>query len=279
MRVRARCLCSIAGLVLAFAGLATYPLTASAESIANGITLASAPQASIVFDRHNRPIFTFFRERRTDVPLDRVSANLIQAVLAIEDRRYFSHHGVDFIRMFGAAWADVRAGRLVEGGSSITQQLVRLDALTRQRTLERKAVEALMAISVERRFTKTQILEAYLNRVYLGDGYYGVEAAARGYFGKPAADLSVAEAAAIAGVIKPPTAYARRGAPARAVTRRNRVLRAMRDNGSLTAGAASDLERAPLTTAPPDHDELAESGHADDGASYCGLYFKEEIRR
>jgi 1A family penicillin-binding protein len=269
----------VAGLALALAGLATYPLSASAASIADGITLDPAPQASIVFDRNDRPVFTFFRERRTDVPLDRVSPHMLDAVLAIEDRRFYSHNGVDFIRVLGAAWADLRARRVVEGGSSITQQLVRLDALTRERTFQRKVREMLMAIAIERRFGKSQILEAYLNRVYFGDGYYGIESAARGYFATSAADLTALEAATLAGIIKSPTKYALREAPERAVERRNRVLRAMRDNGSLSAEETRDLENAALTTAPPDHDELGDAEHASDDAGYCGLYFKEEIRR
>jgi len=274
-----RRLCCVVGIAIAIAGLATYPLSASAMAVADGITLAPAPQASIVFDRNDRPVFTFFRERRTDVPLDRVSPNMIAAVLAIEDRRFYSHHGVDLIRVFGAAWADVRARRVVEGGSSITQQLVRLDTLTRERTFQRKVREMVMAIAIERRFGKSQILEAYLNRVYFGDGYYGIESAARGYFGKSAADLTVLEAATLAGVIKSPTAYALREAPERAVERRNRVLRALRDSGLFSEPQTRELENAALTTAPPDHDELGVAEHASDEGAYCGLYFKEEIRR
>src|SRR5580765_4853410 len=222
-----RCLCCVAGIAIAIAGLATYPLSASAMAVAAGITLDPAPQASIVFDRNDRPVFTFFRERRTDVPLDRVSPNMIAAVLAIEDRRFYSHNGVDLIRVLGAAWADVRARRVVEGGSSITQQLVRLDTLTRERTFQRKVREMLMAMAIERRFRKAAILEAYLNRVYFGDGYYGIESAAQGYFGKTAEDLTPVEAATLAGLIKSPSAYAPREAPERALARRNRVLRAM----------------------------------------------------
>jgi penicillin-binding protein 1A len=275
-----RCrLCSIAGLAIALAGLATYPLIADAAAVANTITLEPAPQMSIVYDRHDRPVFTFFRERRTDVPLDRVSPNMIAALLAVEDRRFFEHHGVDYIRVMGAAWADVRARRIVQGGSSITQQLVRVDALSRQQTIARKVREMLMAIEIERRFTKEQILEAYLNRVYYGDGYYGVEAASRGYFGKGAADLTMAEAAALAGVVKSPSAYALRESPERAIERRNVVLRAMRDAGVLSPDAARDLERAELTVVPLDHEEDhgAEGTTADE--AFCGLYFKEEIRR
>lgn len=275
-----RChLCSIAGLVVALAGLATYPFTTAAASVADGITLDSAPQTSIVFDLHDRPIFTFFSERRTDVPLDRVSPHMIAAVLAIEDRRFYRHHGVDFIRVVGAAWADLRARRFVQGASSITQQLVRLDALTPKRTMTRKLREMQMAIAIERRFTKAQILEAYLNRVYYGDGYYGVEAAARGYFGKSAADLTVVEAATLAGVIKSPSAYALREATERAITRRNLVLRAMHDTGTLSAADAQQLQNTQLTVEPADHDERAEGEESSGDGAFCGLYFKEEIRR
>ena len=276
---RCRLLCSVAGLAIALAGLATYPFTAAAASVADGITLEPAPQESIVFDVNDRPIFTFFRERRTDVPLDRVSPHMVAAVLAIEDRRFYQHHGVDFYRVLGAAWADVRARRIVQGASSITQQLVRLDALTPQRTFERKAREALLALAIERRFTKSQILEAYLNRIYYGDGYHGIEAASRGYFGKSADELTVAEAATLAGVIKSPSKYALREAPERAIGRRNLVLRAMRETGALTAAEARELENAPLTVEPPDHDERADGEDPSHEGAFCGLHFKEEIRR
>ena len=248
-------------------------------SVADGITLDPAPQASIVFDRNDRPVFTFFRERRTDVPLDRVSPHMIDAVLAIEDRRFYTHNGVDFFRVFGAAWADVRARRVVEGGSSITQQLVRLDTLTRERTLQRKVREMLMAIAIEQRFDKSQILEAYLNRVYFGDGYYGIESAARGYFATSAArsdaprsrhagrDHQVAGELRVAG-------SARAGGRA-AESRSPRHARQRLDLGAETR----ELENAELSTVPPDHDELGDAEHVSDDAGYCGLYFKEEIRR
>lgn len=278
MSLRCRLVC-IAGLTLALAALATYPIAVAAASIAKRLTLDPAPQATIVFDLHDQPVFTFYREERTDVPLDRVSANLVAAVLAIEDRRFYQHHGVDFVRLAGAAWADLRAGRLVQGGSSITQQLVRLNALTPRRTLDRKFRELLLANAIEHRYGKTEILEAYLNRVYLGDGYYGIEAAARGYFGKGADQLTVLEAATLAGLIKSPSAYAPREAPDRAKARRNRVLRAMRDAGSLTAADSRTLQDAPLTVEPRGHDELTREEDPSDDNRFCGLYFKEEIRR
>jgi membrane peptidoglycan carboxypeptidase len=254
MRRGRRLLC-IGGLTIGLAALATYPISAGVATLADGITLTPAAQATIVFDVHDRPVFTFFREDRTDVALDRVSPQMIAAVLAIEDRRFYEHHGVDFVRVLGAAWADLRARRFVEGGSSITQQLVRLDTLSRQRTISRKVREMLLATAIERRFAKPAILEAYLNRVYFGDGYYGIESAARGYFGKTAENLTAVEAATLAGLIKSPSAYAPREAPDRALARRNRVLRAMRDTGALTAEDARVLASLPLRVQQRDHDE------------------------
>jgi len=245
--------------------------------MADGITLDPAPQKTIVYDRDNQPVFSFFREQRTDVSLDRVAPAMTAAVLAIEDRRFYQHHGIDFVRVFGAAWADVRARRYVQGGSSITQQLVRIDALSSQRTLRRKMREALLAPVIERRFSKTEILEAYLNRIYFGDGYYGVESAAHGYFGKNAADLTVLEAATLAGVIRSPRFYGPRSAPDRSRSRRNVVLRAMVANGNLSASDALLLEREPLAVRPPDEDPGGDD--ASQGTQASGLYFREAIRR
>jgi 1A family penicillin-binding protein len=267
------------GLAIALAGLATYPISAEVASVAQRITLDPAPQATIVFDVHDQPVFTFYREERTDVPVDRVSPHMLAAVLAIEDRRFYQHHGIDFVRLLGAAWADFRARRVVQGGSSITQQLVRLSALTNQRTLDRKFREMLLANAIERRYGKSEILEAYLNRVYFGDGYYGIEAAARGYFGKAADQLTVIEAATLAGLIKSPSIYAPREAPERAKARRNRVLRAMHDAGRLTPTEWRTLEDAPLTVLPRGHDEWTRRDDSAGGNRFCGLYFKEEIRR
>jgi len=151
--------------------------------------LGPRPQATVVYDRFDQPAFSFYLEQRADVPLERVSPHMIDALLAVEDRRFFSHHGVDPARILKAAWRNWRAGRIVEGGSTITQQLARAEQLSPERTFSRKIREAALATRLEDRYTKREILSAYLNSVYFGDGYYGVEAASRGYFGKSAADL------------------------------------------------------------------------------------------
>src|SRR3954463_9696681 len=208
--------------------------------------LAPRPQATIVYDRYDRPAFTFFIEQRIDVPLQRVSQHMIDALLSVEDRRFFSHHGIDPIRILGAACRNFRAGRIVEGGSTITQQLARA-SLSSERTYDRKVREILLAAQIEQRYTKAQILEQYLNTVYLGDGYYGVEAASQGYFGKPASALEPHEAALLAALVRSPSNDAPSVAPARALKRRNLVLRLMRRNGVLSDAAWRTASATPMT--------------------------------
>jgi penicillin-binding protein 1A len=156
-------------------------------------------RATTIADEKGRHAFTIFQEQRLQVPLSRVSPNLIDAIIAIEDRRFYSHSGVDPIRIAGAAVFDLVNYRAEQGGSTITQQLARLTLLTPDKTIRRKLQEAVLATRFERTFTKTEILELYLNKAYFGDGLHGVEAASLGYFGRHASELNVAEAALIAG--------------------------------------------------------------------------------
>src|SRR5262249_30637758 len=151
--------------------------------------IGAHPQATLVFDRQNRQVFSFFVEQRKDVELDQVSARMIDALVSVEDRRFYSHHGLDLVRIVKAGWRNRPRGRIVEGGSTLTQQLARLEQLMPDRTFTRKIREAMIAVRLEERYSKPQILTAYLNAVYFGDGYYGVEAASRGYFHKPASAL------------------------------------------------------------------------------------------
>ena len=236
--------------------------------------LAPRPQATIVYDRNGEPAFTFFVEKRIAVPLDRVSPHMIDALLAVEDRRFFMHRGVDFVRVAGAAWRNFRAGRILQGASTVTQQLART-SLSPERTYDRKIREILIAAEIEHRYTKAQILEAYLNTVYLGEGYYGVEAASRGYFGKAAADLQPAEAALLAALVRSPSTDAPGAAPARALKRRNLVLRLMHEQGKISGGEY----RTSLAAKLPDrtHRETDTSGLL--AASGTGRYFQEELRR
>jgi penicillin-binding protein 1A len=239
--------------------------------------LAPRPQATIVYDRNGRPAFTFFVEQRIAVALDRVSPHMIDALLAVEDRRFFSHHGVDPIRIAGAAWKNFRAGRILEGGSTITQQLARA-SLSSERTYDRKIREILLAAEIEQRYTKAQILEQYLNTVYLGDGYYGVEAASQGYFGKPASALEPHEAALLAALVRSPSSDAPSVAPARALKRRDLVLRLMQRQGRISDATLRSAMANPVPKSSPHAAQSAPDAIAANGPD-SGLYFQEEVRR
>jgi len=186
--------------------------------------------------------------RRTLVTLDEVPRALVLAVLAAEDARFPSHRGVDYRAIVRAAWVNYRAGRVVEGASTITQQLARNllpQEIGKEQSLRRKVREALLARRLERRFDKRQILEAYLNFVFLGSGAYGVAAGAEAYFGKPLAALDLGEAALLAGVIQAPSRLDPTQAPAPARARRDEVLARM-----ARAGFIDEAERAAAAAAP-----------------------------
>ncbi len=173
------------------------------------------------------------------VHVKEMSKYLPQAVIATEDRRFYSHFGVDPIGLARAAVANLRAGHVVQGGSTITQQLAKNLFLKPERTFTRKIQEMLLALWLEHRFTKDQILEIYLNRVYLGAGTYGVDAAARRYFNKSARDVTLYEAAVIAGLLRAPTKFSPAGDRERAASRAHQVLENM-----VAAGFISDTQMA-----------------------------------
>ena len=173
---------------------------------------------------------------------------LPQAVLATEDRRFYSHFGLDIIGLSRAMVANLRAGRIVQGGSTITQQVAKNLFLTPERTIKRKIQELMLALWLERKFSKDQILTIYLNRVYLGAGTYGVDAASRKYFGHPAGRLTVYQAAMLAGLLKAPSRYNPIARPARAKARTAQVLKNMVAAGYLTKAEA---KRADLRAFPP----------------------------
>ena len=172
-------------------------------------------------------------------------AYLPAAVIAIEDRRFYSHFGVDLIGLVRAAWTNHRAGRVVQGGSTLTQQLAKNLFLSSERSFKRKVQEVLLALWLEHRYSKDQILAIYLNRVYLGAGAYGVDAASRLYFGKPASRVSLHEAAVLAGLLKAPVRFSPARDPALAAQRADTVLAAMVDGGFVTQdqadGARADM--------------------------------------
>jgi penicillin-binding protein 1B len=189
-------------------------------------------------------------EDHRPVRLDEVPRVLVAAVLAAEDHRFFEHGGLDARALARAAWANLRAGRVKEGGSTITQQLVKVRLLSPQRTLLRKVREAWLAALVESRYSKERILEAYLNEIYLGQrgpiAVRGVGAASRAYFGKEVHQLTTGEAALIAAIIRGPNVYSPAVDPARARDRRNAVLSRMRELGTISQAEYDRVRRSPV---------------------------------
>jgi penicillin-binding protein 1A len=175
---------------------------------------------------------------------------MVDAMVAVEDRRYRSHLGVDPIGIARSIMVRIQKGKFRQGGSTITQQLARNVFLTNDRTWSRKFREIILAFAIERKFSKDQILELYLNRVYFGGGAYGIDAASRKFFGHPATDLSLAESAIIAGLVKAPSNYSPTADAKAAIGRAGVVLTAMVDSGALTPGEAARTDPASVKLAP-----------------------------
>ena len=212
--------------------------------------------ATTVYDANDAPVGTLYGgEHRIWVELSGVPVHVQQAFIAGEDQRFYRHHGVDLHRMLGALWQDIRTLSYAQGGSTITQQLIKLTHLTQVKTLSRKAQEIVLALQLERVMDKNHILEAYLNAVYFGHGAYGIEAAANAYFGKPASRLTIAEGALLAGVIKSPSSYAPHLNPDRATARRNAILEAMEKNGMISEAQRRNAQAEPLKLAGSTGDE------------------------
>ncbi len=201
------------------------------------LTPVSIGANSFVYDANGKLLGAIPAERnRQPVDLTQVSTWMRKATIAIEDRRFYRHGGVDLEGILRAAVRDIEVGRPVEGASTITQQLVRnLYPISRERTIERKIEEACLAIKLNRRLTKDQILEDYLNAVYYGNRAYGVQAAAQTYFSRKARSLSLVQAALLAGLTQAPSRYDPLQRPDEAIRRRDAVLRAMLENGNITA--------------------------------------------
>lgn len=173
-------------------------------------------------------------EKRIWVSIDSIPTDVVEAFVAAEDARFYTHDGVDIIRIFGAAWADIKAGGYVQGASTISQQLIKLSHLSAEKTLNRKLEEAVLARTLERHYDKDQIMEMYLNYVYFGGGYYGIEAASRGYFGISVNELTNAQAAQLAGILKSPSNYAPHLDMEASLGRRGVILGLMLDYGYLS---------------------------------------------
>ena len=220
-----------------------------------------------LYDDQGRTIGSFALQRRVVASYDDYPEVLRQALISIEDKDFYRHWGINVWRIAGAAYRDIQSGGRVQGASTLTMQLARNLFLSPDRSFHRKIQEALLAVQIERRFTKPQIFTLYANQIYLGHGVYGFEAASQFYFSKPAKRLTLDEAALLAGLPKSPSYYSPITHPDHALKRRNLVINSMLEDGNITAQQAAEARDQPIRLeVAHDPDSLAP-------------YFVEEIRR
>src|SRR5271163_4778758 len=199
-----------------------------------------------LYDDHERVIGSFALQRRVVAGYDDFAPVLRDALVSIEDKDFYRHSGINFWRIVGAAYRDIESGGKVQGASTLTMQLARNLFLSPDRSFHRKVQETMLAIQIERRFTKPQIFTLYANQIFLGHGAYGYEAASEYYFSKPAKKLTLEEAALRAGLPKAPQYYSPITHPDRAIKRRNLVLNAMLEDGKITAAQAAETKSKPI---------------------------------
>lgn len=248
----------VGGMVIYVAWTFTDPMEAGLGDRPASITIL-AKDGTVLADRGLR---------RGQVKLSRLPPYVVNAVLATEDRRFYQHYGVDPLGLLRATVSNVRAGTVVQGGSTITQQLAKNLFLSSERTYARKFQEVILALWLEARFTKDEILELYLNRVYFGAGAYGIEAASKRYFAKPAKDLTVSEAALLAGLLKAPSRYAPTRNAARAEGRASVVITKMVEAGVLSSAHAMAALTAPASLRDP---------HRVNGYEYAVDWISEQV--
>ncbi len=216
----------------------------------NLLNLHPPKTATIIYDVNNKEYTRLFVENRLEIPLQKIPDLLKKAVIDVEDNRFYEHSGIDFKAIARAIWVDLRGGGYIEGGSTITQQLARNVLLTQKKAITRKIQEVFLAISIERNYTKDEILERYLNQICFGHGTYGVEAASRFYFGKSVSELQLHQIALLSGIPKNPTGYSPYRNPHASKERRALVLDQMVKYGTITSEQAETANKKPLDVIP-----------------------------
>ena len=207
-------------------------------------------ESSRVYSSDGKVLAELYLERRTFIPHYQIPEHVKKAFIAVEDVRFYNHPGVDFIGIARALWHDIKAGGVVEGGSTITQQLARMLFLKPDKSIKRKIKEAALSIRIEQRYTKDEILGMYLNQAYFGTRAYGIEAASQTYFGKPTNELSIADAALLASMPKAPSKYSPFKNPEKARSRRTIALKQMMDSHFITQAQSEEAENVPLPETP-----------------------------
>jgi len=240
----------IFALLGALAGIGVYFYLSNNLPQISSLTEYRPPIITTVYSDDGRKIAEFFEERRIIKPLDEIPQELINAFIAAEDSRFYKHKGIDFYSIIRAFFKNLEAGTIVQGGSTITQQVTKSFLLTPEKSYTRKLKEAILAYRIDKAFNKTEILYLYLNQIYLGHGAYGVEAAAENYFGKSAKDLNLAECAILAGLPQAPSKYSPFRYAERAKQRQIYVLNRMVDEGFITNIEATEAINTPVEIKP-----------------------------
>ncbi|HEY6008637.1 MAG TPA: biosynthetic peptidoglycan transglycosylase, partial [Geobacteraceae bacterium] len=234
-----------------FLAVCLVPSARAQEDFATHPPLPSGYTSIKVFDSQGRFAGRILSEKRYWVSIDRIPAFLQKAVVAVEDARFYEHNGIDVRGIARALVKDVVKGKMAEGGSTITQQLVKNKFLSGEKTIDRKVKEGILAMEFERTYTKKQILEMYFNEIYYGNGAWGIAQAARLYFDKNPEELTDAECSLLAGVQKAPGRYNPLGKPSDVVRRRDVVLARMADLNMITARQKQNLRAHPAAVVQP----------------------------
>lgn len=266
-------------------GLTAKATADSFNDLPAALVVPPLPERSVILDRTGRPIAELHgSEDRVDVPLSRIPVSMRQAIVAIEDRRFYEHHGIDFKGVLRAAVTNQESGAVTQGGSTLTQQYVKNALISladtpegrqaaQERSVKRKLREARYAVALEKTLTKDQILTNYLNIAYFGDGAYGVAAAAQHYFGKDISQINPVQSALLAGLVQNPNAYNPKLHPKAAFARRNLVLAAMRDAGYISPPAYAYASGTPI--------QVRTTAAASDGCEAAGsaAFFCQYLRQ
>src|SRR5213594_2701123 len=245
--------------LIAAGGLAIFLFYGTWAQTFDMKNVGEMPERNTVYDVDGKIYSRLAGANRLKISLSEVSPFFISAVLAREDARFYDHKGIDWRGILRAAVRDITSGSAKEGASSITQQLARNSLPLGGRTLSRKVLEAMVALRIERQFTKQQILELYVNRIYFGTGCYGVETASQAYFGKNASKLNLSEAALLAGLIRSPNRFSPLKNPEGAAIQRDAVLDRMVALKKITAAQANQAKRAKIVTHPKRMPQIQEN--------------------
>lgn len=258
----------VSGLVAVAAVTVAYFWVAGSLPKVDTLADYQPPVITRILSDNGTVVAELYRERRIVVPIERIPRQVIRAFVAAEDSEFFRHPGIDLTSILRAALKNIRAGGIVQGGSTITQQVAKSLLLTPEKKFSRKFKEAILAWRMEQKLTKDEILYLYLNQIYLGHGAYGVQAAAENYFDKNVEDLTLAEAALLAGLPQAPSRYSPYHHLDRARQRQSYVLKRMREDGYVQEGAAEAASAEPLSIRPRVNAHIAEAA-----------YFTEQVRR